>query len=63
MANPEYWYNTKTGEVEKGRQSGWTDLMGPYPTEEEVRNALTTAAKRNEAFESEEEAWEEDWED
>ena len=66
MANPssrEYWYNTRTGEVEIGRQSGWTDLMGPYSTEEEARSALTTAAQRNETFDEEGDAWEDDWKD
>lgn len=64
MANPlnrEYWYNTKTGQVEIGRQSGWTDLMGPYATEEEARNALASAKARNEQFDEDEEAWEDDW--
>ena len=63
MANREYWYNTKTGKVEEGRQSVWTQLMGPYKTEEEARNALETAAERNESFEAEEEQWEEEWKD
>lgn len=61
--NREYWYNTKTGQVEVGRQSGWTDLMGPYATEEDARNALTRASDRNEQFDEEEEAWEDDWDD
>ncbi|MGO1622553.1 hypothetical protein [Flaviflexus sp.] len=66
MANPsrrEYWYNTKTGQVEVGQQSPWTDIMGPYDTEEEARHALANAAERNETFDEEEEAWEDDWKD
>lgn len=63
MANREYWYNTKTGEVELGRQSGWMDLMGPYSTEEAARNALRTAAERSEAFDAAEEEWEDEWDD
>lgn len=55
----EYYYNTKTGEVEEGKRSGWMDLMGPYDTEEEARNALKTAAERNEQADAEEEAWNE----
>lgn len=63
MTNPEYWYNTRTGEVEKGRQSAWTDVMGPYPTQEAARNALKTAAQRSENFDAAEEAWEDEWDD
>lgn len=63
MANREYWYNTRTGDVEKGRQSGWADLMGPYATEEEARDALKIAAARNRAFDTAQEEWESDWDD
>lgn len=61
MANREYWYNTRTGQVEQGRRSSWTDLMGPYSTEDEARQALQSAAERNEAFDEAQEKWEEDW--
>ena len=33
----EYWYNTRTGEVEKGKQSLATDLIGPFETEAEAQ--------------------------
>lgn len=49
----QYWYNTKTGEVEEGHKSSWTNLMGPYPTRAEAEQALTTAKSRNEAWEAE----------
>lgn len=46
----EYWFNVVTGEVEKGQQSDWTKLLGPYSTEEEARNALAKVAERNEQW-------------
>ncbi|WP_062522684.1 hypothetical protein [Demequina silvatica] len=47
----EYFYNTKTKMVEKGRQSSWEHLMGPYATREEAQGALEIAKHRNEAWE------------
>ncbi|WP_296667472.1 SPOR domain-containing protein [Demequina sp.] len=49
----EYYYNTRTRMVEKGRQSSWEHLMGPYPTPEEAAGALEIAQARNEAWEDE----------
>lgn len=63
MNQPEYYYNTKTGEVEVGKESSWMNLMGPYASEEEARNALKTAQERNEQADAEEKAWEDDWDD
>ena len=60
MADPEYYYNTETGEVEEGRQSSWMDLMGPYATREEAAAALDKAKARNEAADAEQKAWD-DW--
>lgn len=56
----QYWYNTKTHQVEKGPQSNWVNRMGPYATEAEARAALETAQARNEAWEREDEKWEDD---
>ena len=33
---PEYWYNTRTGEVEEGKQSIATELVGPFATQAEA---------------------------
>lgn len=54
----EYYFNTRTKMVEKGRQSSWEHLMGPYDTREEAEQALETAEQRNQQ-------WDEDdrWED
>jgi hypothetical protein len=54
---PRYWFNTATGEVEHGRQSPWTHLMGPYDTAEEAARALDKARRRNESWDADDEKW------
>lgn len=49
---PEYYFNTRTHEVEEGRVSDWSQVMGPYPTREAALRALETARGRNEAWEA-----------
>ena len=56
---PEYWFNVETKQVEEGRQSDWSVLMGPYPTREEAERALETARARTEQWDEEERQWEE----
>lgn len=51
----EYWFNVVTHEVEKGPQSDWTKLLGPYKTEEEAQAALLKVQQRNEAWDKEDE--------
>lgn len=51
----KYWYNVSTGSIEKGAQSDWTKLLGPYDTEEEARNAMSKVQARNEAWDAEDE--------
>ncbi|ROS73057.1 SPOR domain-containing protein [Cellulomonas sp. PhB143] len=46
----EYFYDTKTGEVTQGRQTGWRHRMGPYATRGEAEKALEIAAGRNESW-------------
>ncbi|GIG27471.1 SPOR domain-containing protein [Cellulomonas marina] len=48
-----YWYNTRTHEVEEGRQSDWSHLMGPYATRGEAAKALETAKARTQAWDDE----------
>lgn len=55
----EYYYNVSTGQVEEGRQSPGTELMGPYATRAEAQKALEKAAQRNKAWDEEDAAWEE----
>ena len=57
LAAPEYWFNTRTGQVEEGRQSSWSHLMGPYRTRAQARQALDRAARRSEAWDREDERW------
>ncbi|WP_019136890.1 hypothetical protein [Cellulomonas massiliensis] len=52
----EFWFNTETHEVEEGRRSDWTSVMGPYPSREAAEKALQTAKSRNEKWDEEDEA-------
>lgn len=52
----EYFYNTRTHQVEEGRSSDWSQLMGPYATREEAEHALERARARNEAWDAQDEA-------
>jgi hypothetical protein len=58
MAKEEYWFNTKTNEVEFGKQSLSLDRLGPFSTFEEAKNALEIISKRAKALRQEEA---EDW--
>ncbi len=54
-----YWYNTATKQVESDdSRSRSDDVLGPYDTEDEARNALETAARNTEAWDAEDRAWE-----
>ncbi|MBN6777864.1 SPOR domain-containing protein [Pseudoclavibacter alba] len=35
----EFWFNTKTGQVEEGKQSLASDLLGPFGSSEEAARA------------------------
>lgn len=59
----EYYLNTRTGEVEKGKHSGWRDRMGPYATAEEAVRAFEIARERNVQFEADEKKWKDAWDD
>ncbi len=50
----EFYFNTRTRQVEEGRASDWQNLMGPYPTREAAQHALDTARRRTEAWDEEE---------
>ncbi|WP_346774823.1 SPOR domain-containing protein [Cellulomonas sp. IC4_254] len=49
----EFYYNTETGQVEQGKQSTWSHLLGPYPTREAAQHALEKARERTEAWDEE----------
>lgn len=55
-----YWYNLATKSVENdGNRSQDADVMGPYATEDEARNALETARKNTEKWDAEDREWDE----
>lgn len=59
----EYWFNTKTGQVQTGGDPGRArsaDLLGPYPTEEEAARAYDIAAERTAKWDEEDRA-EQEW--
>lgn len=54
-----YWYNITSKQVETDAdRSSSDDVMGPYDTEDEARNALATAAQNTEQWDDEDRAWE-----
>ncbi|MGC4174878.1 hypothetical protein [Demequina sp.] len=53
----EYFFNTSTKMVEKGRQSSWEHLMGPYDSPEEAENAMEIAKKRSQAWDDDDKSW------
>lgn len=58
MAKDEYWFNTKTQEVEIGKQSLSLDRIGPFPTFEEAKRAPQIISKRAQDIREEDS---EDW--
>ena len=56
----QYWYNLRTGEVERGFESPSVDRAGPFDTPEEAARAPQVLAERSRAW-SEEEAREDSW--
>ncbi len=60
MEQPQYWYNTATGQVEtEANRSRGEVLMGPYPTFDEAARALQTARERTEKWDDEDRRWNE----
>jgi len=53
----EYYYNVETHQVEEGRQSPWTALMGPYPTKEAAEHAMETAGQRSRSWDDDDSRW------
>ena len=46
----KYWYNLKTGEVEKGYESPAIDRAGPFDTPEEAAKAPDVIRERSRAW-------------
>lgn len=56
----KYWYNLKTGEVEKGYESPAIDRAGPFDTAEEAAKAPEIMRERSRAW-ADEEARDDAW--
>lgn len=55
-----FWFNTKTGEVEHGKQSLSIHRLGPFETREEAEHAPEKLQERAREWAEEEAAEEED---
>ncbi len=55
----EFWFNTKTREVEEGKRSSWENLMGPYGSRAEAEQALAKAAQRTKDWDEDDKEWRE----
>lgn len=53
----EWYFNIRTGEVERGALSDWTQRIGPYPSESDARAALALARRRNQEWDEADKAW------
>ncbi len=50
----KYWYNLKTGQVERGFQTAAFDRAGPFDTPEEAARAPEVIRERSRAWAEEE---------
>jgi hypothetical protein len=58
MEQPQFWFNTRTGQVETDENKGQSkDLLGPYATEAEAAHALDTARRRTESWDEDDRRW------
>ncbi len=56
----KYWFNVDSKSVESHddpARARSENLLGPYDTEAEAQDALDTAAERTQAWDDEDEAW------
>ncbi|MYW96662.1 hypothetical protein G3I59_40150 [Amycolatopsis rubida] len=54
----EEWYcNTRTNEVERGRRARGVDRLGPYPDEAAAQRALELAGERTKAEDQADAEW------
>jgi hypothetical protein len=60
MEQPQFWFNTQTGQVETDETKGQgKDLLGPYASREEAAQALDRARQRTESWDEEDRRWRE----
>lgn len=55
VSDDSWWYNLKTGDIERGLLSPAIHRVGPFATEMEARGALEIVRARAEAWKKEEE--------
>lgn len=55
-ADQQYWYNTRTGQVEQGAQSPAVDRAGPFSTAAEAALAPERIRRNSERWAAEEAA-------
>jgi hypothetical protein len=53
-APEKFWYNIRTGAVERGMVSPGVDRVGPFDNETEAANALDLLRERSRKWEEEE---------
>lgn len=53
----QWYYNSRTHQVEHGMLSSYEYRMGPYKTRQEAEKALELAKKRNEEWDAEDKRW------
>ena len=51
----DFWFNTKTGQVEQGKLSAAPNRVGPFATRKEAERALETLTERAKRWAAEEE--------
>lgn len=56
MAKEQFWWNSRTGEVEQGKQSLSLERVGPFDTREEALRANEILAERAKQWAEEDEA-------
>jgi hypothetical protein len=53
LGKKKFWFNTKTGQVERGRKSLALYRIGPFETEEEAKRAYEILAERTKKWDRE----------
>ena len=56
----QWWYNSRTGQTERGKMSNSIDRVGPFATEEEAKNAPGKLRENSQRWAAEEAA-DNDW--
>ncbi|MGB3763189.1 MAG: hypothetical protein WA966_08200 [Ornithinimicrobium sp.] len=59
----QYWFNVDSHKVEAHddpERARSANLLGPYDSQEEAESALEKAAERNQAWEADDDTWDDD---